>query len=151
MQNTLLSNFCSSTCIQIIILWSALPTYNRNFHSAQGKGLYRLGSGCFTFVPLASITSTSDEAIALIARQRRKIEDKIKSGTLPPGLKEQYELQLAGFESGKGGDCELIVFPGSYRGRGSETFPTSSALFITFPFCTKPRNRANRISQFWLL
>jgi len=87
---------------------------------AQGKGLYRLGSGCFTFVPLTSITSTPEEAHALIARQRRKIDNKIKSGKLPPGLKEQYELQLAGFESGKGGDCELIVFPGSYRGRATE-------------------------------
>ena len=47
------------------------------------------------------------------------IEEKIRSGTLPPGLKEQYELQIAEFESGKGGDCEVLVFPGAFRGRST--------------------------------
>ena len=47
------------------------------------------------------------------------IEEKIRSGTLPPGLEEQYRIQLAEFESGKGGDCEVLVFPGAFRGRST--------------------------------
>lgn len=89
------------------------------FESAQGKGLHRLGLGCFTFVPLTTITSVPEDAHALIAQQRQRIESKIESGTLPPGLKEQYELQLQEFESGKGGDCELVSFPGTFGGKGA--------------------------------
>ena len=46
----------------------------------------------------------------LLAEQRKKIEER--AGSLPPGLKEQYDIQLEVLESGKGADIEIAHVPG---------------------------------------
>ena len=46
----------------------------------------------------------------LVAEQRKKIEER--AGSLPPGLKEQYDLQLDLLESGQGADIEFAHIPG---------------------------------------
>lgn len=64
----------------------------------------------FSVVPLSSL-STPEFAKDLITKQRSRINEKIKSGLLPPGLKEQYEIQLNELEKQTGGDVELTCFP----------------------------------------
>ncbi|KAH8111295.1 GMC oxidoreductase [Phellopilus nigrolimitatus] len=84
---------------------------------AVGKGFLRIGLSGFTFLPFSTITSP-ERAREFVGRQRQRIEERQKSGSLPPGLKEQYELQLGKFERDEGGECELICFPG-YLGMGA--------------------------------
>lgn len=61
---------------------------------------------------------TPEEAYALIARQRERIESKIRAGELSVGLKEQYEAQLKVLESGEGADCEIIFFAKHFAATG---------------------------------
>ena len=69
-----------------------------------------MGLSGFSVVPLTFL-SNPDFAKELIAKQRSKIEEQISTGSLPPGLKEQYEIQLEEFEKQTGGDVELTIFP----------------------------------------
>ena len=73
----------------------------------------------FTWVPLASITESSQRANEIISRLRKRIDDKAQMGLLQPGLKEQYDLQLEELETRGYGDCAIIYFP-SYFGMGGE-------------------------------
>ena len=66
----------------------------------------------FTWVPLASITESSQRANEIISRLRKRIDDKVRMGLLQPGLKEQYDLQLDLLESGQGADIEFAHIPG---------------------------------------
>ena len=61
------------------------------------------------FTPLKNILPGS-RVKALIDEQRRKIEEQ--AHTLPPGLKEQYDIQLEVLESGRGADIEIAHVPG---------------------------------------
>lgn len=61
------------------------------------------------FAPLRTLLP-EPRAWSLIAEQRRKIEEK--AGSLPPGLKEQYNIQLEVLESGVGADIEIAHVPG---------------------------------------
>lgn len=69
-----------------------------------------MGLSGFSVVPLSSL-SAPEFAKELIVKQRSRIEEKIKSGSLAPGLKEQYEIQLEELEKQRGGDVELTCFP----------------------------------------
>ncbi|KAH8116713.1 GMC oxidoreductase [Phellopilus nigrolimitatus] len=93
---------------------------------AENKGFLRLGISGFTFLPLSTVTSP-ERALELVALQRKIIEERENAGTLSPGLKEQYELQLGKYERHEGGECELICFPG-YFGAGT---PEIGKLYIT--------------------
>ena len=83
----------------------------------------------FSWVPLASVTESSEVAKGIISKLRKRIEDKAKAGLLPPGLKEQYDLQLEELEMRGYGDCEIIHFPsyfGSVGGKSKRTFFSGS-------------------------
>ncbi|THH03678.1 hypothetical protein EW145_g6089 [Phellinidium pouzarii] len=82
---------------------------------AEGQGLFRINLLSYSFLPLSSVASPED-ARRLIARQRRSIEERLEDGKLPPGLKEQWMMQLAEYENGTSGDCELVYFPGYFGG-----------------------------------
>ena len=73
------------------------------------EGLYQLGIGCMAFAPLKTLL-TEPRVKSLIAEQRKKIEER--AGSLPPGLKEQYDIQLEVLESGEGADIEIAHVPG---------------------------------------
>ncbi|KAH8111799.1 GMC oxidoreductase, partial [Phellopilus nigrolimitatus] len=81
---------------------------------SEGKGIHCRGITHFAMLPLSAVTFTPEESQKLIARQRARIQEKFEAGNLLPGLKEQYELQLAEYESGKSGNCEIAVFPKCY-------------------------------------
>ena len=61
------------------------------------------------FTPLKNILPES-RVKTLIDEQRKKIE--ARAHTLPPGLKEQYDIQLEVLESGQGADIEVAHVPG---------------------------------------
>ncbi|TDL21816.1 GMC oxidoreductase [Rickenella mellea] len=81
---------------------------------AHHKGMHTTVPTGLTFVPPHFVTRTPSEAAELIDAQRAKVEEKIRAGNLPPGLKEQWILQLERFERTKSGDCEIITFPGFF-------------------------------------
>ncbi|CCM01757.1 uncharacterized protein FIBRA_03823 [Fibroporia radiculosa] len=73
---------------------------------ASGTGLFTMGIIGFAFVPLYMI---SDKADAIY----KTIEEKITTNKdmYPPGLYEQYKVQLERLRKGAPG-CEFITFPG---------------------------------------
>lgn len=81
--------------------------------SAAQKGLFTLGLSGFTYFPLKLATSSPSVAQDIISRQKARIRAKVESGALPKGQKEQYEIMLRKIETGKNGDCEVILFPGA--------------------------------------
>ena len=89
----------------------------------------------FSWVPLASVTESSEVAKGINSKLRKRIEDKAKAGLLPPGLKEQYDLQLEELEMRGYGDCEIIHFPsffGSVGGKSKRTFFSGSVHEMKF-------------------
>ena len=73
------------------------------------EGLYRLTLSCMAFLPLKFILP-EPRVKHMVAEQRKKIEER--AGSLPPGLKEQYDIQLEVLESGEGADVEYCHIPG---------------------------------------
>lgn len=70
------------------------------------------------FIPLKDISS-EDVVNEIIAKQKKFINENSQS--LPPGLKEQYDIQLR-FLSGESADCEIIFYPGYFPPTGIFTF-----------------------------
>ena len=71
-----------------------------------------MGVSSFTFVPLEVIAP--NKADEIYQKAKTKIE-KLTTETSPPGLLEQYKIQLERLEPGKnqsGPGCELIGVPG---------------------------------------
>lgn len=80
-----------------------------------------MGLGSFTFLPFQKFTASPSVAKTLISEQRARVEANATS--YPPGLKEQYELQLEILESESGADCEIVCATGfKASGPKSELF-----------------------------
>ncbi|KAJ7500951.1 GMC oxidoreductase [Mycena galericulata] len=73
---------------------------------AEGRGPQRLGITSFAYFPLSAATA---EAGALIDRVNADLEAR---GPLPPGLQEQFDLQLACLRDDSAPDLQLIGWPG---------------------------------------
>lgn len=97
--------------------------------SAERKGLYGASLSGLTWVPLASLTETPEKAREIIDSLRERIEGKSQAGLLPPGLKEQYDLQLEELETRGYGDCEILFYP-RYFGIGGMSAVNTRALRI---------------------
>ena len=67
--------------------------------------LYFALSGC-TFVPLQVFSDRAGELIASLEKSLAAKADK-----LPPGLKEQYDVQLEMLKDSNVPDIEIVVFP----------------------------------------
>ena len=80
------------------------------YYSAEGKGMYRTGSSSFAYIPLSTVNPK--EAPGLIDGLANKIDNAKRDGKLPPGLAEQYDLQLEVLRNGELPDVEVTVFPG---------------------------------------
>ncbi|KAJ6542821.1 GMC oxidoreductase, partial [Mycena capillaripes] len=74
----------------------------------EGRGPQRVGITSFAYFPLSAATS---EAPALIERAAASIA---ASRRLPPGLREQLDLQVACLRHNDAVDLELIAFPGFF-------------------------------------
>ncbi|KAK7029895.1 GMC oxidoreductase [Favolaschia claudopus] len=76
----------------------------------EGRGPQRAGIASFAYFPLAAATS---EAPALI--QRANEELTLSNETLPAGLQEQFDIQMACLKDGENGiDMEIVAFPGFF-------------------------------------
>ncbi|KAF8817256.1 alcohol oxidase [Phlegmacium glaucopus] len=73
----------------------------------QGKGLFALGVTHFAFQPLDAFTS---RAKAIYQRTEEKISKNEKAGVYPPGLIDQYRIQLERLHTGAPG-YELVCVP----------------------------------------
>jgi len=77
---------------------------------AEGKGLHTLGVVGFAFNPLRKITARADQIIATAKEKILRNADKY-----PPGLLEQYKIQLERLEK-DAPLCEIISLPGFLSG-----------------------------------
>jgi hypothetical protein len=84
--------------------------------SAEGKGMPSPGFVSFAYVPLSF--ASPEAAPTVIEDIERKVEELKRSGTLPPGLAEQYDIQLRILRDPALPDCQLIAFPGYYTAQG---------------------------------
>ncbi|KAJ7615326.1 GMC oxidoreductase [Roridomyces roridus] len=75
---------------------------------AQGLGAHRAGITSLAYLPLSAATP---DAPALIERVAAGIEAQVEAGGMPPGLREQYELQIARLRDDSLPDLQLIAVP----------------------------------------
>lgn len=113
---------CSSICSMIRSLTYRICILTAMRYSAKGEGLHRLGITCYSYMPLSFVTLSPQDAQLLIDTQKQKVEHLINTESLPPGLKEQYDIQLQKLVAGKGADCEIMCFPGCLSGYGTYLF-----------------------------
>jgi hypothetical protein len=64
----------------------------------------------FFYAPL-SVTNP-EAAATVVEKVENEVERLKKSGTLPPGLAEQYDIQLGSLRNPEIPDCEFILYPG---------------------------------------
>lgn len=62
------------------------------------------------WLPLSDITSP-ERAKQIIAAEEARIEQDLKSPNAPPGLREQYDIQLEILKDPKAIDAEFVVTP----------------------------------------
>ena len=77
------------------------------------ENLHRLGITAFAYPPLqlASPNSAPD----IIQRMTAYVEEKKQRGTLPPGLAEQWDIQLRVLKDPTLPDMEVIGYPGFFK------------------------------------
>lgn len=92
--------------------------------SGDASGPFSLALSGATFLPIQQF---SDRAEELIKAQEARIA--AKAATLPPGLKEQYEVQLEMLKKPNVPDIEILVFPFSIPPNGQ--CPRDSGSFCT--------------------
>ena len=71
--------------------------------SPKGEGLFNVATSSSAFLSVKNITDRSTFDAILSSQKSR--------GSLAPGLKEQYDLQIQALERG-GAECELDYIPG---------------------------------------
>ena len=98
------------------------PFTNQNA-SASGKGLCRTGITSFAYFSLE--TASPSDAPAMIKSLEAEID--MRKANAPPGLKEQWDLQLEILRNNKLPDLEIVVVPG-YMVASSE-----KAILIALP------------------
>ncbi|KAJ3814755.1 hypothetical protein F5876DRAFT_62084 [Lentinula aff. lateritia] len=79
---------------------------------SKGQGIYMTGIVNMANFPLKEIAS---DAEALYDAEKLRIHQDIKEGRYPPGLAEQYELQLQ-YHQHNALDCEFVSLSGSLSG-----------------------------------
>ncbi|KAJ7458937.1 GMC oxidoreductase [Mycena latifolia] len=75
---------------------------------AMGRGPQRMGITSFAYIPLSAATP---DAAALIDRAAAGLAAR---NELPPGLREQLDIQLASLRDESAPDLELVAFPGFF-------------------------------------
>lgn len=78
-------------------------------HVAGDESLYRLGITAFSYFPLQLGSPNATDAI--VNEVTKYINDKKKSEKLPPGLAEQYDIQLRILKDKTLPEMELIAVP----------------------------------------
>ncbi|KAF8958575.1 GMC oxidoreductase [Flammula alnicola] len=81
---------------------------------AQGQGIHRVGITSFSYIPLSS--ANADVASSVIDKAEKEVKARKEGGLLPPGLAEQFELQLSLFRDDTVPDLEIVAFPAFFTG-----------------------------------
>ncbi|KDQ52343.1 GMC oxidoreductase [Jaapia argillacea MUCL 33604] len=76
------------------------------------KGMYRLGITSFAYFPLSLANPSATPT--LIASVERGITQAKRNPNLPPGLAEQWDIQLETLKDDTLPDLEIIAFPGFF-------------------------------------
>ena len=98
--------------------------------SGGAGGPVALATTGVTFLPLQTV---SDRASELIATAERTIASK--ADKLTPGLKEQYDAQLALYKSPNVPSVEIIVFPFNPHPTGPFPFLSLRSLPLSLSAC----------------
>jgi hypothetical protein len=69
------------------------------------------------YIPLS--TASPEAAPEIIKKVELEVETLKRSGTLPPGLAEQLDLQLSNLRDPKIPDCQVVLFPGYWACKGA--------------------------------
>lgn len=77
------------------------------------ENLHRLGITAFAYAPLQ--VASPDAALGIIGKMTAYVEEKKQSGTLPPGLAEQWDIQLRVLKDSTLPDTEVIGYPGFFK------------------------------------
>ncbi|KAL0061380.1 hypothetical protein AAF712_011779 [Marasmius tenuissimus] len=101
---------------------------------AKGEGAFTAGFTNVAWVPLADVTSRSQ---ALYEQEKKQIEEDVKNSSgYPPGLLEQYDIQLERIPNGHL-DCEIAV-TATFLGAGMPPIEgkkyVSIAIFLNHAF-----------------
>ena len=72
--------------------------------------MYRLGVNACVYAPLQVVSPNA--ASNIIERATAFVEEKRRSGTLPPGLAEQWNIQLRTLKDETLPDIECVALPG---------------------------------------
>lgn len=62
--------------------------------------------------------SSQENAPAIIKSVEDEVEALKRSGSLPPGLAEQYDIQLKNLRDEQIADCEVVAVPWFFAGNG---------------------------------
>ncbi|KAI0761853.1 GMC oxidoreductase [Trametes elegans] len=115
-----------------------LPTFQTKLRQAYGddSGPLALALSGAAFVPISGFSQRAEQ---LIEAQERKVAET--GGTLPPGLKEQYDLQLEMFKNPSVPDIEIVVFPFSIPPNGMHTSDSGKPFVGLLPSIARPFSR----------
>ncbi|KAJ7454339.1 GMC oxidoreductase [Mycena galericulata] len=92
----------------------------RRLH-AEGRGPQRMGITSFAYFPLSAATP---DATALV--ERAAADAKLRE-PLPPGLRDQFNLQLECLRDDSAPDLEIVAFPGFF----TTSIPEPEKTYIT--------------------
>lgn len=77
------------------------------------ENLHRLGITAFAYAPLQ--LASPDAAPHIIERISAYVEERKQSGTMPPSLAEQWDVQLRVLQDSTLPDMEVIGYPGFFK------------------------------------
>ncbi|KAF9073605.1 hypothetical protein BDP27DRAFT_1417078 [Rhodocollybia butyracea] len=92
---------------------------------SEGQGIYATGMVHFAFMSLKKITP---DAAMLYAAEEARVRQDIKEKKYPPGLAEQYELQLQ-YNRADALDCEFVSLSGVLSGPSELLYPGFTASY----------------------
>lgn len=90
--------------------------------------MYRVGITSFAYFPLSAANPT--QAPSIIESVARQVAEAKKGGKLPPGLAEQYDIQLETLRSDTLPDLEVVGIPGHMSRAGKHTPSTRSLIYL---------------------
>ena len=99
------------------------------------ENLYRLGVNGCVYTPLQA--ASPNGAAGIIERVAAFVEEKKRSGTLPPGLAEQWDIQLRTLKDETLPDIESVVLPVWFSTK-CECIPTFAYSLPTKPLLATP-------------
>ena len=77
------------------------------------ENLHRLGITAFAYSPLQ--LASPHAASHIIEKLSAYVEEKKRSGSMPPGLAEQWDIQLRILQDSTLPDMEIIGYPGFFK------------------------------------